>query len=105
MTYWKDKPITPNYTIPEGIKHNAATLNYPIDFHNWLTQLGGTYVSHTVSTTGNIQIVHSTHSDGIITVIISGGKVNEQASFTINIVCSVSGTTIKDSKKFLLDIV
>ena len=105
MTYWKEKPLTPNQTIPEGIKHNTATLNYPIDFSTWLTQLGGTYVSHTVTTTGCIQIISSTHSAGVITVIISGGTVNEQASFIINIVCSVLGITIKDSKTFLLDII
>lgn len=105
MTYWKEKPFNPHQTIPEGIKHNKATLNYPIDFSAWLTQLGGTYVSHTITTTGSIKIDSSTHSSGVITVIISGGNVNEQASFTINIVCLVSGTTIKESKKFLLDIV
>ena len=105
MTYWKEKPIKPNITIPEGIKHNKSILNYPIDFSAWLTQLGGTYVSHTITTTGSIKIDSSTHSSGVITVIISGGSVNEQASFTINIVCLVSGTTIKESKKFLLDIV
>ena len=90
---------------PTGIKDSDAVLDFPIDFSAWLSDMGATYVSHTITTTGTIAINSSTQNAGVITPIISGGTVGEIASFTIRIIASVGGSQRIDDRTFYLNIV
>jgi hypothetical protein len=67
-----------------GTKSSKATLDFPIDFTNWLDT--DTYSSHTITNTGNINIVSSTVIGSMIVPLIGGGFINELAKFTIRIV-------------------
>lgn len=82
MTFWTtaevDKPI--------GIKDPNATLDFPISFSAWLADMVTTYGSHTVSVTGGIVVESTSHLNGVISVLLSGGTVGEVATFTIHIV-------------------
>jgi hypothetical protein len=66
-----------------GVKDVNATLDFPIDFSAWLET--DSYASHTITKSGDIVIDSSVAQNGIITPIISGGTLNELASFTIQI--------------------
>jgi hypothetical protein len=84
-----------------GVKDIDATLDFPIDFADWLVNTPDDYASHTITSTGGIEIVSCQNRQGqalrkkdnvmviapnsIITPIISGGTLNELASFTIQI--------------------
>jgi hypothetical protein len=94
MKFW-----TNNNGKITGTKDVDATLDFPIDFSAWLET--DSYASHTITKTGDIVIVSHTQNNGIITPIISGGTLNELASFTIQIT-TVSGRV--DERTFYLRI-
>lgn len=83
-----------------GIKSPAAILDFPIDFSAWLAVEG--YASHTVTIiNGTIAIDSSSHSNGTITVIVSGGVIGELAGFMITV---TTVTNYVDRRAFYLDI-
>jgi hypothetical protein len=81
MSFWSG-------TKPKGIKDADAILDYPVDFSDWLTDMADSYASYTITTHGGLVCDSSIHSLGVITPILSGGKVGTVASFTIRIVTS-----------------
>jgi hypothetical protein len=99
MSFWD----VSNPTKPKGIKDPNATLDYPINFATWLSDITDTYASHSViNLTGGITNPSSTQASGIITVWIAGGTAGETASFTVRIV-TTGGRT--DDRTFYLKIV
>jgi len=99
--YWDEF----NPLKPTGIKDPQAVLDYPIDFSVWLLDMGATYEGHLVTKTGSIVIDSSSHSNGVVTAIISGGTVGETASFTIHMTATVSGGGVRvDDRTFYLRI-
>jgi hypothetical protein len=101
MSFWNENsPLKPT-----GIKAPEAVLDYPIDFSAWLLDMGATYTSHTVTHTGSIVIDSSSHLNGIISVIISGGTLGEAVEFTIHINATVAGSARADQRTFYLNIV
>ena len=98
MGFWD----TTNPDKPKGIKDPDAILDYPISFVDWLADIGDTYASHTVTTTGTLVCVSSTQAAGIITPLLSGGTVGQTESFTIRI---VTATGRQDDRTFYLKIV
>lgn len=98
MSFWD---VT-NPNKPTGVKDPNAVLDYPIDWSVWLADIGDTYASHTVENlTGGIAVESSTHSNGIITVWLSGGTASSTATFTIRIVTTLGRT---DDRTFYLKI-
>jgi len=90
---------------PICIKDPNAILDYPIDWSVWLSGIDATYSSHLVISTGSIVIDSSSHLNGVVTVIISGGTVGETASFTIRMTATVAGGgTRVDDRTFYLEI-
>ncbi len=86
---------------PKGIKDPDAILDYPISFVDWLADIGDTYASHTVTTSGTLTCVSSSEAAGIITPLLSGGTVGQTESFTIRI---VTGSGRQDDRTFYLKI-
>ena len=98
MSFWN---IT-DPTKPTGVKDPNAILDYPISFASWLTDIADTYLSHTVLVTGGLVVESTFESSGVITTLLSGGIVDDTASFTIRIV-TAGGRT--DDRTFYLNIV
>lgn len=97
MSFWN---VT-NPDKPKGVKDPDAVLDFPISYADWLTDIGDTYNSHTVETTGGLVVDSSTQDAGVITVWLSGGTVGETATFTVRIV-TTGGRT--DDRTFYLKI-
>ena len=82
MRFWD----TSNPERPTGVKDPQAILDYPIDFSEWLAEMGDSHASHTITTTGGLTVVASGAANGVITPLLSGGTLGETASFTVHIV-------------------
>ena len=71
---------------PKGIKDPAAVLDIPVDWTEWLADVEDTYASHTVSVTGGLVVDSSTESDGVVTIMLSGGTLHSMATMSCRIV-------------------
>jgi len=81
MAFWDVRRVE----APRGIKDPNAVLDYPVSFADWLSDVGDTYASHTVTCSGTLVCDSSSESAGVITVWLSGGRVGEVETFTIRI--------------------
>ena len=97
MSFWD----VINPTKPTGIKDPNAVLDYPIDFTDWLLDIGDTYASHIVLSSGSITVDSSNQVGGVIIVWLSGGVVGDTVSFTVRIT-TAGGRT--DDRTFYLKI-
>ena len=100
MSYWD----TTNPLKPKGIKDPDAVLDYPIDFTDWLADISDTIDTFTVLVTGGLvwNELISSHSNGLVTVWLSGGTAGSTATFTVR-VSTAGGRT--DDRTFFLKIV
>lgn len=57
------------------IKDPDAILDYAFDWSKWLAA-GETIQSHTITTTGQIDLESHTHTDTVVTVWLGGGTVD-----------------------------
>lgn len=65
--YWN---VT-NPNKPWGIMDPQAILDFPIDFSDWLQEIGANYSSHLIDVDGPLNLVQSSESDGVITLRLS----------------------------------
>jgi hypothetical protein len=101
MSFWN---LT-NPAKPKGIKDPDATISYPINISDWLAGESATYFSHEIIVTGGLVEVSSTHIDGVIDVVLSGGELYTTATFTLRITATRGSVTIIDDRTFYLKIV
>lgn len=74
-------------------KHPNDTKDYQIDWRRWLKN-GEAIASYTISAEG-VTIVSSSHSNGVITVFLSGGEDKTDAVITCQI--TTNGTPAKSA--------
>jgi hypothetical protein len=98
MSFWN----VSNPAKPKGVKDPDAVLDYPVDFSDWLADIGDTYASHSIIVSDGLTVDSSSESGGIITPILSGGVVGDTETFTVRIT-TTGGRT--DDRTFYLKIV
>lgn len=101
MSFWD---LT-NPTKPRGVKDPDAIMSYPISVADWLASSAATYFGHEILVTGGLVEVSSTHNNGVIDVVLSGGELGTTATFTLRITAKRNSVTIIDDRTFYLKIV
>jgi hypothetical protein len=66
-----------------------AIRDIPMDWSEWLTDIGSTYSSHLVTAPAPLEMVSSSESSGVITARI---KVATAATYTLGTKCPVTYT-------------
>lgn len=64
-------------------KDSNDTLDYPIDYNDWLKDINDTYSYHVITVTGGLIHTLSDYADGVVTIWLSGGTVGDTATFSI----------------------
>ena len=78
MSYWNmDNPAK-----PWGLFDPDASLDFPVDFSEWLADMGVAYGSHTIIPDPNLQVVQSAFVSGVITARISKASSGTLAAGT-----------------------
>ena len=82
---------------------STTTLDYPIDYSQWLSDIGDIYANHAiVNVSGGITNPTSSQANGIVTVWIAGGTIGALAQFTVRLT-TTGGRT--DDRTFYLKII
>lgn len=87
------------------VKDPNATLDYPFDWSEWLTDASDTYASHEFVTTdpadsvADLTVESSAHSAGVITAFVSGGTEGMTHELTCRI--TTAGGRIDDRTLFI----
>lgn len=87
-----------------------ARLPIPMDWSEWLEQVGATYASHEIIVGPELEEVTSSHSDGIITVLVQeatgqAAAVGTKYPVTCRITATAGPLTIRDDRTVYLKIV
>lgn len=104
MAFWN----TDNPKKPWGIMDPDAVLDYPISFADWLTGIGAGYASHVVTCEAPLNLVDSSHSNGIITVrlnttgYVAATHAGNKYSFTVTVVADDTPNAQQDDRSFWL---
>lgn len=69
---------TSNPLAPWAIFDTNAVRDIPLDWSDWIADIGGTYSSHTITAASPLECVTSSHSSGVITARI---KVADGAAY------------------------
>lgn len=89
MTFWN----TDNPAKPWGNFDPQAQLDIPFDWSAWLADLGVAYDSHVIEVESPLELVGSTHTEGVITAYVkvaSGGTYSIGRKYRVT--CRITTT-------------
>jgi hypothetical protein len=104
--FWNmDNPLK-----PWGLFDSNARLPIPMDWSQWIESEGATYTGHTIITGPELEAVSSSHTSGVITMLIQvadgqTATIGKKYPVTCRIAATVGALTISDDRTVYLKIV